>query len=205
MVKQGDAMTALGQPARRGRARGPAANHSDVELARLLHLTRSKIVRPGHEQSRVRLQAIVKPAANEIAGAASAVDHFMMAPAAAEVSRPAGVAWLLPMNVAAREPRLLPIAINPERDIPERAGFIIDESMAGRELAFRRDAEVTRAGSAWIRATSAGMNFAHGVGDIGEWIPLPGHDRGLKLAAAFAHLFEHLGKVRAVHESVARG
>lgn len=63
-------------------------------------------------QAQPGLQAEVQPAANVVAGGAAAPDHFMMAASSAQIARPAGIARLLPMDVALGEPLSLAAAID---------------------------------------------------------------------------------------------
>jgi hypothetical protein len=145
----------------------------------------------------------MKPAAYEIARPAAPVDYFVMAASTAEVSRPTSVARFLPVDVATPEPCILPVAIHAEGDVSKRACFVIHESMAGVESPFCRDSEITGPSTAGIRAVRPTVNFAHGVGDIGEGITATGNNRRFKTPPTLAHFFEHPGQIRCVHESAA--
>jgi hypothetical protein len=135
----------------------------------------------------------VEPAPDEIAGSAPAIDYFVMTASPAEVSRPTGIAWFLPVHVTLREPCILPVAIHAEGDIPESACVVINESMAGVESSLRRDSEVTGPSAARIGTVGAGVNLAQGVNDVSEGIPAPGDHPHFEMPPTFAHLFQHPG------------
>ena len=71
--------------------------------------------------------------------------RFVMAPAGAQRARPAGVAIVLTVDVAAIEKiGLLWLSIHAGLDIAERVRVGIDEAVAGRDIARGADAHQTQ-------------------------------------------------------------
>src|SRR5437762_12568002 len=64
----------------------------------------AEVVRPLFSDAHISRQRVGQPAADEVAGDAAAVEHFMMAAAAAQITRPATAARLLHLDMAARQP-----------------------------------------------------------------------------------------------------
>ncbi|HET9101531.1 MAG TPA: hypothetical protein VFN62_14140, partial [Acidobacteriaceae bacterium] len=85
----------------------------------------------------------MQPAAYVVTGWPAAVNYFVMAAAAAQITRPATPAWFLTVYMALSEPLRLPPSINAIVQRAHGAGFVPDESMARRQLAIRRDSQVT--------------------------------------------------------------
>lgn len=101
----------------------------------------------------------MEPAADVVACRASAMDHLVMTPAAAEVPRPAVAARLLIVDVTLGKPARLEIGSDALLQVAHGVGRIVDETVAGRELPVGGDAEVASAGSAGIGAMSAAMEL----------------------------------------------
>ena len=98
----------------------------------------------------VDLEAGVGPAANPVAvmkigvaGVAVANEGFVMAAAGAERTRPAGVAIVLGVDIAAIEEGGLLCLVDAGGDVAEDVLVGIDEAVAGSDVAGRADAEQT--------------------------------------------------------------
>ena len=77
----------------------------------------------------------MQPAAYIVAGRPAAVNHFVMAAPAAQITRPATPAWFLTMYMTLREPLRLPLSIDAIVQRAHSAGFVPDKAMARRQLA----------------------------------------------------------------------
>ena len=72
----------------------------------------------------------MQPAPDIVAGRPAAVNHFVMAAPAAQITRPATLAWFLAVYMTLREPRLLPLSIDSIVQRAHGARFVPDEPMA---------------------------------------------------------------------------
>ena len=75
-----------------------------------------------------------------------------MAAPAAEIARPTPAARLLRVDVARAQPSRLAGAIDARGEISDAARRVADKTMAGSEIAIRRDAEITGARAARVGA-----------------------------------------------------
>src|SRR5258708_28626549 len=81
---------------------------SAMDRSRQAEIRRSRLGR----QPEIGLEAIMQPTPDVVAGRPAAPDDFVMAAAAAEIARPAGLAGLLPVDM----PRGQPIGLAGEID-----------------------------------------------------------------------------------------
>ena len=79
----------------------------------------------------------MQPAAYVVAGWPAAVNHFMMAAAATQITRPAAPARFLTVYMTLGEPLLLPLSIDTLVQCAHGAGFIPHEAMTRGQLAIR--------------------------------------------------------------------
>src|SRR5690242_12318925 len=113
-----------------------------------------------------------------------------MTTAAAEVTRPAGPARLLPVDQALFEPLALAQTVDTRLDVPHRADLIIDEAMAGEHPAIGRHAKISRAGAARVRTMGAAMDLAQSAMQVGKRISLAADDATFEFTPAGDHLRE---------------
>ena len=182
-------------PGRHGASRTAA---KDADLGRERH-TPNQSGRAARRSRTVRLQAVVQPAADVVTGRAPAMDHLVVAAAAAQVARPAAATRLLAVHVAVGEPGRLAVAVDALLEVPQRARGVADKAMAGGELAVGRHADIAGAGSAGVGPVRSLVDLAQSVDQVGERIAFAGHDAALELAAAGNHLVEHESQLGAAH------
>jgi hypothetical protein len=77
----------------------------------------------------------MQPAAYVVAGRPAAVNHFVMAAPAAQITRPAAPAWFLTVYMTLGEPLRLPLSIDAIIQRAHGAGLVPDEAMAGGQIA----------------------------------------------------------------------
>lgn len=71
----------------------------------------------------------MQPAAYVVAGWPAAVNYFVMAAPAAQITCPATPAWFLTVYMTLREPLRLPLSIDTIVQRAHGAGFVPDEAM----------------------------------------------------------------------------
>ena len=124
-------------------------------------------------QASVRLDRVMQPTANEVAGRPSSGDDLVMASSAAQVARPAASAWLLSMDVSLRQPRAAQRMVStPVVRFPIAPRGIADEAVTGGEIAIGRDSEIARTGPAGVRPMCPSVQFPQGIDHVQERIPL---------------------------------
>src|SRR5262245_19710026 len=109
-------------------------------------------VGPLRREPHIGAERIVEPAGDVVARRPAAMDHLVVAAAAAEVARPAAATGLLAVDHALREPAALPLAIDPLADMAHGAGFVLDEAVACEQPAGGGNAEVAGARAARVGA-----------------------------------------------------
>src|SRR5215471_18698820 len=97
---------------------------------------------------------------------------FVMAAAGAQGTRPAGPAIVLAADMASREKVGLLLPIHARRDISERVGVGIDETMAGSDIARRPHPQQAQAGPARMGFVHALIELGQRVADVGESVQL---------------------------------
>src|SRR5262249_37835338 len=145
---------------------------------------------PAFRQPDVGAEGVVEPAPDVVAGRPAPMDDLVVTAAAAQVAGPAAPARLLSVHHAVVEPPPLSRAIDAHAHVAHRAGRVVDESVAGEEITRRRDAEVARAGAAWVRAVRPPMDLPERFDEVREWIALTGERPPLTLAPALDHVIE---------------
>src|SRR5438552_7646270 len=133
----------------------------------------------------------MQPPPDVVAGRPAAPQDFVMAAAAAQVTRPARTAGFLAVNVPRAEPVSLAGEVHSGRERPHGAVFIADETMAGGQFAIGGYAEIACARTARIGSVRAAMDLAHRVDHVGEGITLPDARAPFELAPAVDHLPKH--------------
>src|SRR5271165_2380480 len=141
----------------------------------------------------------MQPAPDIVAGWPAAPYHFMMAAAAAEIARPAGSAWRLPVNMPLGEPLRLTRPVDPAGERAHCALRIADKAVTGGKFAIRRHAEIAGPRPARVGSVRAAVNLAHGVDHVGERVALAEMDAPFVLAPAVDHLAEHPFEVVRLH------
>src|SRR5207248_2685160 len=109
------------------------------------------------------------------------MNHLVVAPAPAEITGPATPAGFLPVDVAFRQPRPLPLPIDALADIPHGTCIILDEAMAREQTAGRRNAEIPGPGAARIGPVRPAVNLFERRHHVGERIGLACRDPAFKL------------------------
>src|SRR5665213_3865332 len=98
----------------------------------------------------------MQPAADVVAGRPAATDHLVMTAAAAEITRPAGAAGFLAVDMPGSQPIGLTGNIDAVVERTHRAFLVADKTVAGRKFAFGGDAEIAGAGAAGV-----GLSLIH--------------------------------------------
>jgi|SRR5580704_2225604 hypothetical protein len=86
----------------------------------------------GPGQPRISAEAVVQPAADIVARRATTMNDFVMAPTAAQITRPARATGFLAVDMAFREPVGLERPVYAIGQPAHRACCITDEPVAGR-------------------------------------------------------------------------
>jgi len=115
----------------------------------------------------------------------------VMTAAAAEITRPAGAAGFLAVDMPRGQPIGLTGNIDAVVERTHRAFLVADKTVAGRKFAFGGDAEIAGAGAAGVGAVGAAMDFAHGVGHVGERIAPAAPRSALIFPPAIDHFAQH--------------
>jgi hypothetical protein len=76
----------------------------------------------------------MKPAANIVAGWATAVNDLVMTATATKIACPTALARLLKMHVSISQPVTLTLAVDTGCQRSHRTGFISDESVTGEQF-----------------------------------------------------------------------
>ena len=159
LMQQADVETKLRQPARGDRTANAAPENDAVEVPLPGHRRRdlswsgcddTEKLRPPRAEPDIGRQAVGQPAADEIAGRAAAMDHLVMAAAAAQIACATIGARLLAMNVAIGQPGAPAHLVRAVGDRAHRAGFVVDEAVAGEIGTFGRDAEISAPSHSWL-------------------------------------------------------
>ena len=91
------------------------------------------------------------------------------------------------MNMPLSHPGATPIRIDAVSNVSHCARLIANEAMARAELAIRGDAQISRAGAAWVRTMRSTMDFAECADHIGKSIASASQRPFLKDFAASDH------------------
>src|SRR5262245_11768497 len=114
-------------PSLRGRDR--AAPHGPFRLPAMAR----KQVRPQVGEPDICAQHVIEPSADVVAGGPAPLNDLVVTSAPAEIAGPATPARFLPIDVAVREPRPLPIAVDAPADVPHGTGVVLDEAMTRKQ------------------------------------------------------------------------
>src|ERR1700694_4064350 len=147
----------------------------------------------------------MQPAPDVIASRPSAPDDFVMTASAAEITRPAGLAGLLPVNMPRGQPIGLARKIDAVVERAHRALFLADKTVASRQLALGGHAEIAGARAARIGAVGASMDLAYRVDHVGEGIASAAARSALELPPAIDHFAQHKFQVLGLHFAFASG
>jgi hypothetical protein len=153
---------------------------------------------PGAE-AHIGAERVLTPAADEVACRASAVNRFVMTTAAAKVARPTAAARLLRFDPPFREPSAPAFEVDAGVDIAQRSRLIIDEPVAGGELALRRDTEIARPRATRVRTMRPAMDLPKRGLEIGEAVALTRRDATLVFLATRDHLPHQPVKIHFLH------
>jgi hypothetical protein len=77
----------------------------------------------------------MQPATYVVAGWPAAMNYFVMAAPAAQITCPATPAWFLTMYMSLREPLRLPLFIHATSQRAHGSGFVSDKAMTCRQFA----------------------------------------------------------------------
>jgi hypothetical protein len=94
------------------------------------------------------------------------VNDLVVTSAAAQIAGPAGSTWLLRVDVSIRQPSLLFGSIYAIGDITHGAELVVDETMACKQPAFGRDAQITPARAARIGIALTSMYLPQRVDHV---------------------------------------
>ena len=111
-------------------------------------------------------QAMVQPAADEVAGRTSAIDHFVVTAAAAEITSPAASTRLLLVHVPTGKPGLLGCRIDSSINVTKSTLRILNKSVTSEKTAVGRNTKVTGAGTARIWPVCTAMNLYKCLHDV---------------------------------------
>lgn len=90
--------------------------------------------------------------------------RLMMTAPATQITRPAKIARMLPMDVPFGKPCLLAMRVDSGRKTTHRSGLVTDEAMAGSKISVGGDAKISGACPARIGPMGAAMNFTERCG-----------------------------------------
>lgn len=147
----------------------------------------------------------MKPATDIIAGRSTTVDDLVMAAAAAHVARPTGTAGFLAVHMALIEPRSALRWVSTGEDVAHGAGWVLDETMAGKQSALRRDAKIAGACTTRIRTVCAFVNLTQRSMYVGKCEAPTGVNVALELPPTGDHRREHCAQVGRRHLVLACG
>src|SRR6266581_1912930 len=123
----------------------------------------------------------MEPPPDVLAGRPATCEHLVMAASTAQIACPARAARLLAVDVAVCEPLCLPVTIDACVEAPHRACRVPNETMAGRQLAVRGDAEISRPRPAGVGAVCAAVNLPHRGDHVCERVSLAQDNSSFKL------------------------
>ena len=124
----------------------------------------AEVVRPLFGDAHISCQRVGQPAADEVAGDAAAVEHFMMAAAAAQITRPATAARLLRIDMAARQPALTRRVVDAVIEVAHRRARVADEAVARAVRAVGRYAQIAGTRTARQRPVRAAVQLLQACG-----------------------------------------
>src|SRR5687768_9234127 len=107
-------------------------------------------------------------------------EHFVVTAAAAQITCPAGTAWLLDVHVPRPQPLRLPGTIDAQRQIAHGAGLVADEAVTGCQIAVGRNPEIAGARAAGVGPVRTAVNFAQRRHQVGESVRLSPGDAPLE-------------------------
>src|SRR5260370_13455045 len=169
--------------------RGVDLDHIDIATRH------AEIIGPCHRQLGVGGEAEFEPATDVVATDPAATLDLVITATAAEVTCPAAAAGFHPVDMGAGQMLRATGIVGAGEDVAHRPILVVEQAMAGVEVAFGIDAQVSGPGTAGIGSMSPAMDLMERRLKVAERVGLPVLERLERLATAVDHAAAESGEI----------